>query len=188
MLERFTRQARQVVESAALAARGSGTDIGCEHLLLGITQTGSGPAAQALTAAGLTPDRLRQLTPAPAGEEPLDADSLAVVGIDLDAVRRAAETAFGPGALDRPSQEQRGRRGRPATRRTGMTPDCKMAIELGLRAAQQAKDSSISPGHLLIGLIDQGDNSATRLLKDAQVRPAELRADTLRRLATAAAA
>src|SRR5918993_886333 len=32
---------------------------------------------------------------------PLDADALAAVGIDLDQVRAAAESAFGAGALDR---------------------------------------------------------------------------------------
>src|ERR1700744_1121980 len=100
MFEKFARQTRQVVSGAVAEALGSGTrEIGCEHLLIAIALPGSGPAADALAAQGMNAGRLRALA-APSGTRPLDADALAVIGIDLDSVRRAAEAAFGPGALD----------------------------------------------------------------------------------------
>jgi ATP-dependent Clp protease ATP-binding subunit ClpA len=103
-----------------------------------------------------------------------------VLGIDLDQVRRAAEAAFGPGALDRPAT--------PAGSRTRfrMTQDAKNAMAAGLRVAHSRHDREITSGHLLAGLIDQGDNKALRLLAAADVDPAALRADVLRRMAEAA--
>lgn len=179
MFERFSTQARQAVQAALSLARDLGASrIGCEHLLLGLAQARTGPAVDALAAAGLDFGSLRDLASGQVAADPLDADSLALVGIDLDQVRRAAEAAFGPGALDRPQ---------PATvTRARMTGECKKALELGLRQAHRAHERTISSGHLLIGLIDQGDNAALRLLSAAQVDPAALRSDTLRRLTTAA--
>jgi ATP-dependent Clp protease ATP-binding subunit ClpA len=181
MFERFTAQARQAVHLALSEAKGLGADrIGTEHLLLGLAHARSGPAADALRAAGLDAAKLRPLTAARPEGTPLDADALAVLGIDLDQVRRAAEAAFGPGALDRPA--------RPAGSRTRfrMTQDAKDAMAAGLRVAQGRHDREFTSGHLLAGLIDQGDNEALRLLAAADVDPAALRADVMRRMAEAA--
>ena len=179
MFERFATQAREAMYAALSQARDLGASrIGCEHLLLGLAQARTGPAADALAAAGVDFGRLRELASGQAAADPLDADSLALVGIDLDQVRRAAEAAFGLGALDRPHLA-------PVTR-ARMTGECKKALELGLRHTHRARERAISSGHLLIGLIDQGDNAALRLLTAADVDLAALRADTLRRLTTAA--
>jgi len=179
MFEKFAHQARQAVAAAMTEARGSGTSrIDCEHLLLGLAQTRSGPAADTLAAAGLNPGRLRELAASRPDSDPLDAESLATIGIDLDAVRQAAESAFGPGALDR---QDLGRPRRPG--RAGLTSDAKKAIELAVRATRAGHHRSISPEHLLIGIIDQGDNAAVAMLANAQVRPADLRADLARRMA-----
>jgi ATP-dependent Clp protease ATP-binding subunit ClpA len=150
-------------------------------LLLGLAHGRSGAAADALRAAGLDAAKLRKLTVTQLGSAPLDADSLAVLGIDLDEVRRAAEAAFGPGALDRPARSAGSR-----TTRARMTPDAKEAISLGLRVAQSGHDRAFTAGHLLAGLIDQGDNEAVQLLAAAGVDPAALRADVMRRMAAAA--
>jgi len=155
--------------------------VGADHLLLGLAHGRSGAAADALKAAGLDAARLRTLAGPHAEAEPLDADSLAVLGIDLDQVRRAAEAAFGPGALDRPAGP------RPArTTRARMDSESKEALACGLRVAQARHDSAFSPGHLLVGIIDHGDNKAVRMLAAANVDPAALRADVLRRMAAAA--
>jgi ATP-dependent Clp protease ATP-binding subunit ClpA len=202
MFERFAGQAREAVITALNEARHSGTNqIGCEHLLIALASAGSGSAdsgsadnvaAETLTAAGLSPNRLRSL--AATGPNPptdtLDADALAAIGIDLDAVRRAAENAFGPGSLDRPSL----RRNRPG--RTKMTADAKRALELAVRAARRrgvrevipsdqhrSQHREITSGHLLLGILDQGHNRALTLLTSADVQPAELRADLTRRMA-----
>src|SRR5260370_35166094 len=107
--------------------------------------------------------------------EPHEADALAVLGIDLDELRRAGEAAFGTGALDRPA---RLRSGRTTTAR--MTPEAKETMACALRLVQSRHDSSLSPGHLLIGIIDQGNNEALGLLAAADADLAALRADTLR--------
>ncbi|HEX5188300.1 MAG TPA: Clp protease N-terminal domain-containing protein [Streptosporangiaceae bacterium] len=181
MFERFTAQARQAVHLALSEAKVLGADrIGTEHLLLGLAHARSGPAADALRAAGLDAAKLRPLASARAEGAPLDVDALALLGIDLDQVRRAAEAAFGPGALDRPA--------RPAGSRTRfrMTQDAKDAMAAGLRVAHGRHDRELTSGHLLAGLIEQGDNEALRLLAAADVDPAALRADVLRRMAAAA--
>jgi ATP-dependent Clp protease ATP-binding subunit ClpA len=67
-----------------------------------------------------------------------------------------------------------------------MTQDAKNAMAAGLRVAHSRHDREITSGHLLAGLIDQGDNKALRLLAAADVDPAALRADVLRRMAEAA--
>jgi ATP-dependent Clp protease ATP-binding subunit ClpA len=182
MFERFTTQARQAVHLALSEARVlRARRIGAEHLLLGLAHGRPGPAADALKAAGLNATALRKLAVAHPDIEPLDADALAVLGIDLDEVRRAAEAAFGPGALDRPARPRSGR-----TTRARMTPEAKEAMGCALRLAQSRHDSSLTPGHLLIGIIDQGDNEALGLLAAADVDLAAMRADALRRMTAAA--
>ena len=181
MFERFSAQTRRTVEDAAAEShRLRAGRIGCQHLLIALARAGTGPAAVALNAAGADQDRLRGL----AGRDvaaPLDGDALAVLGIDLAAIRRSAEEAFGAGALDRPS--------RPTARgpaRGRLTADARKAIELALRHAQRNRDRVLSPGHLLVGLIDQGDNSALRLLAAAGLGPGQLRAEVIRMMAAAA--
>jgi ATP-dependent Clp protease ATP-binding subunit ClpA len=183
VFERFHRDARRVVEharhEAALAGQGQ---IGCEHLLLGLLAE-PGLAAGALTAAGLNLPALRDRLPRPSQEqpEPLDAEALASVGIDLDQVRRAAEARFGPGALGRAGPAQTRRQGRMR-----FTTDAKKALELAVRAAVGRRDREISGGHLLIGIIDQGHNGALDLLAGTGADAGTLRAEVLRRLSAAA--
>lgn len=181
MFERFTTQARNAMHLALSEARVLGASrIGAEHLLLGLAHGRTGAAVDALRAAGVDAARLRTLTVPRPEPAPLDAESLSLLGIDIDQVRRAAEAAFGPGALDRPARPRDAR----ATR-AQMTPAAKEAITCGLRVAQDRHDGAVTAGHLLAGLIDQGDNEAVRLLAAAEVDPAALRADVMRRMAAA---
>ena len=186
MFERFHQDARRAVVRAHHEVVRAGQDqIGCEHMLLGLLAE-PGPAAAAMTAAGLELTALRARLPRGGGAEddPLDADALASVGIDLDAVRRATDTVFGPGALDRAGPAASGRaRGQGRIR---FTAEAKKALELALRAAVRHRHRGISSGHVLIGIIDQGDNGALRMLAASGVDAAALRADVLARLAEAA--
>jgi ATP-dependent Clp protease ATP-binding subunit ClpA len=183
MFERFRQDARRAVvrahEEAAAAGQG---EIGCEHLLLGLL-AGPGPAAAAMTAAGLELTALRSRLPQAgrADPDPLDAEALASVGIDLDQVRRAAEATFGPGALDR---ARRARARRPGRMR--FTAEAKQALELALHTAVELRHRELSGGHLLIGIIDQGRNGALDLLSAFAVVPAALRDDVITRLGEAA--
>jgi len=118
MLERFTSGAREVV----MAARGNALRlghrwIGCEHLLLALSASDS-QAGLILRGQGVTPERVRVEAVRLAGAgrgvslfDVLDADALAAIGIDLDAVRGKVEAAFGPGALTAaPARRPPGRR------------------------------------------------------------------------------
>jgi ATP-dependent Clp protease ATP-binding subunit ClpA len=60
MFERFTDQARRIVALAQEEARTRNNDIGTEHILLALIREGSGMAAQALTALGITEEAARQ--------------------------------------------------------------------------------------------------------------------------------
>jgi ATP-dependent Clp protease ATP-binding subunit ClpA len=61
MFERFTDQARRIVALAQEEARTlNNNDVGTEHILLALIREGSGMAAQALTALGITEEAARQ--------------------------------------------------------------------------------------------------------------------------------
>ena len=181
MFERFHQDARRVVERARHEAAQAGQgQIGCEHRLLGLLAE-PGLAAAALTATGLDLRALRERLPQASQQQPnpLDAEALASVGIDLDQVRRAADARFGPGALGRAAQARRPGRMR-------FTTDAKKALELAVRTAVGRRHREITGVHLLIGIIDQGHNGALDLLAAAGADAATLRADVLRRLSAAA--
>lgn len=186
MFERFDKDARRAVVRAKHEAVRAGQDhVGCEHLLLGVIAE-PGRAAQALTAAGLEITALR--THVPRGKasdpDPLDAEALASLGIDLDSVRRATDAAFGPGSLDRAGGGRRSRL--RLALGMSLTAEARKALELALRATVAMKHSSISTGHLLTGIIDSGPNAGLDVLAATGVDAAALRADVVRRLSTAA--
>jgi ATP-dependent Clp protease ATP-binding subunit ClpA len=157
MFERFTDPARRVVVLAQEDARERRQDrIRTENLLVGILGAPGTPGAELLREAGV--DR-RAVEDAVAGAGPDHAEALASLGIDLDEVRRQAEEAFGPGALDR----TRAARG---TWRGGHIPfesSAKKALELSLREAIRLGDRHIGTEHLLLGLLWPGSGAHTIL-------------------------
>ena len=166
MFERFTRDARKVVEVAEREVRELGRGVlGTEHLLLGVA-CGDGPAGAVLESAGATPERLRadlaSSTPAAA---------LGVLGIDFEQVRRHAEATFGQGALERGRQRSGGR---PA-----FTPPAKMALELALREALDLGDKAIGAEHILLGILLTGDPAAILPLKRSGADPLAVRTTLL---------
>ncbi len=177
MFERFSAEARRAVVAAQQEAR----DLRAEriepvHLLLALSRD-PGRGGTALRAAGLDHAAGRRALEA-AG--PLDADALAAVGIDLERVRTAAESAFGPGALDR---------ARPA--RGGHLPfagGSKRALEGALREVlaefRPRRTRVIDTGHLVVGVLSVPDPLVRRVLHLAGVDVVRLRED----LGTASAA
>jgi ATP-dependent Clp protease ATP-binding subunit ClpA len=172
--------ARRAVLDAKNEADRAGQDrIRAEHVLLGLLSV-PGPAAEALAAAGLRATDLRALVPkgnGAAGAD-LDGDALSSIGIDLDAIRRATDAAFGSGALDRARS--------PGSRRTPFAEETRQAVIGAVREADALGQREISSGHLLLGLIDQQRNGAVTALTAAGADLAALRADVLRRIAPAA--
>jgi ATP-dependent Clp protease ATP-binding subunit ClpA len=176
MFERFEPTARKAFEDAREEANRAGqSQISSEHVLVGLLRE-PGPAAEALTAAGVDVAALRALLPH-GGEDAegwLDADALATLGIDLDAVRRATDAAFGSGAIDRVPV--------PGRRRLPIADDAKQSLVGAVRQAQHLGQHTISSGHLLIGILDQKRNGALTVLSQVGADVAAIRADVFRRI------
>jgi ATP-dependent Clp protease ATP-binding subunit ClpA len=173
MFERFTTPARQTVILAQEEARRlHHGHIGTEHLLLALAEQGGTASAEVLTAHGLTPQVVSDAIGSYLGPDDLDAEALWTLGIDLDAVRTTVEAAFGPGALDEPS----GRQPRPRSR-IPLTPRAKKVLELSLREALALKHNYIADGHLLLGLLREGEGLAAKVVLDRGVEPDALRRD-----------
>jgi ATP-dependent Clp protease ATP-binding subunit ClpA len=157
-----------VVTGAYVEARSLGDeDIGCEHLLIAVAAAPDGPARSALLAAGVTPDALRSAVreiSARPGTGP-DAEALATIGIDLDAVRRSVESTFGPGALDRRPRRRR------CDDRMRMTAPSKRALERSVRAAVARGDRHIGSEHILLGILDVPESGASQALVRIGVSP-----------------
>lgn len=164
--------AGQAVVNAAREARRAGQEqIRTEHVLLGLLAV-PGPACAALTAAGVRSAELRERLPAASAD--LDAEALASIGIDLDAIRRATEAAFGPGALDRAGQA--------GPQRLELGADAKLAVATAAQLASNFRSRRISSGHLLLGILDQAPSGAVDALSDAGVDLTALRSDVWRRI------
>jgi ATP-dependent Clp protease ATP-binding subunit ClpA len=92
----------------------------------------------------------------------IDADALADVGIDLDAVRAQVEASFGPGALDaRPSRSPNGH--------LPFDSAAKKLLEISLREALRYKHRRIDTGHLLLAVARLDDTAAHRVLSSLGV-------------------
>jgi len=153
MFERFTRKARTVVVHAQEIARSRrDATVGPEHLLLGLFAVPDGMAAVALDTLGVTRSDVEVALGPP--REAADAEALATLGIDLDEVRRQAEDAFGPGALDRTRAARGGARWLGG--HLPLEPGAKKVLQLALREAVRMRHDWIGTEHLLLGLLHAG--------------------------------
>lgn len=202
MFERFTQSARDVVVGATSEAKDQHRPyVGTEHLLLAMLTDPAGPVAAALRGSGVDHARVRadiaRLTGAvdPAAPAPdveaQDAAALKAIGIDLDAVRKAIEENFGPGALQMARDEPPKRRGflrRPAgSGRSPFTPRSKKVLELSLREAVRLRQNHIATEHLMLGLLREGNGLAAQILAEAGVDFDDLRATLTRSVSGQAA-
>jgi ATP-dependent Clp protease ATP-binding subunit ClpA len=164
MFERFTDEARNAVVAAQREA--SALDhgwIGTEHLLLALLADADGRAARVLRdfAVDVAWARGEVERIVGRGEPDLDADALATLGIDLDAVRERVERTFGAGALSR----RRCRGGLMTGGALPFTARAKKALELSLREAIAMGDDHIGSEHVLLGLAREGDGVAGGILR-----------------------
>lgn len=128
--------------------------IGTDHLLIALAGDGDDPAALALRSAGGTQAALRAAAAAPAA---LDARSLALLGIDLDQVRRAAEERFGRGALDGVAT------GHAPRGHIRFSDAAKQSLAAAVMQAAALRTGSISSGHLLLGVLTDPVGAAARI-------------------------
>ncbi|WP_029136509.1 Clp protease N-terminal domain-containing protein [Nakamurella lactea] len=178
MFERFTEEARAVVVMAQENARQLGHSyIGTEHLLLGLLDRPQTLAARLLAEHGLDKKTAEQTFLGMAGvseDDEIDAEALGAIGIDLDAVRRRVEATFGPGALE-PRGDRRSKRRKTVTGHIPFTRRSKKALELALREAQRLHHNYIADGHLLLGLLREGNGIASQIIVGAGIDPKQLR-------------
>jgi ATP-dependent Clp protease ATP-binding subunit ClpA len=174
MFERFAEPARRTVARAQdeAAALHHGY-IGTEHLLLALAAEPEGTARTALRALGVEHAAVLAAVEEiiGRGSPGIDPDALALIGIDLDEVRRRVEEAFGPGALDRRPGCRRGR----TAGHIPFTPRSKKVLELALREAVALGHDRIGNEHLLLALIRERDGIACRILTAGGRSPDELR-------------
>jgi ATP-dependent Clp protease ATP-binding subunit ClpA len=167
MLERFTKPARRVVESAVgTASRSRATRVRPEHLFLALLAEDGSLAVQVLSALGATPDRIlaeiegrRNRYAEGLGDE--DAEALATIGIDLEEVLRR---------LDPEPDEALPRV------RTRFSREAKKVLELSLREAVALHHNYIGTEHILLGLAREGDPLVSDTLAAMEITPKRLRA------------
>jgi ATP-dependent Clp protease ATP-binding subunit ClpA len=140
--------------------------LGPEHLLLGILVHGDNLAARVLRANGLDRDTVRAgidrliaegVLPGP---QPSDAELLAGIGIDLEAVAGRLKETFGHDAYRQATQRVRLRRTQPASHRAPRDPPrliCARALTIAAREAI-ARDQEVEPEHLLLGLLGDAED------------------------------
>ncbi|WP_045823906.1 Clp protease N-terminal domain-containing protein [Williamsia herbipolensis] len=134
MFEHFTRENRHILSFAMEEAADLGhTQLGNDHLILGMLCNARAPIFTRLTAEGFTLDAARDTVrevrgdaddsdDADASQVDEDREALKSVGIDLDKVATAIKNAFGTDITDGWSQrgaDRRGRGGRGGPRRGG---------------------------------------------------------------------
>ena len=165
MFERFTPAAHRVVELADQEAdRLRHGYLGPEHVLVGIVGQAESPAGRVLRARGLDLeavrgelDRLVEQGILP-GPERNHAALLGSLGVDLEAVRRTAEEAFGQEAVGQATRRVLRRRWWRGSG-SGWTPLCgkaavaKRALQLASAEADALGQHDIGPEHVLLGLV-----------------------------------
>jgi ATP-dependent Clp protease ATP-binding subunit ClpA len=145
MFNRFTKDARQVVEQAVEIARELGAPkVEAEHLLLAVSRSSS-TVARVLHDAELDYDSLVSVLDREA------ARSLAVVGVEAERPR------FSP-FLERP--------------RFGAS--AKLALERSLKVAVARKDNHIHDGHIVLAVLQATTGTVPRALQCADIDRVEL--------------
>ncbi|HWK29419.1 MAG TPA: Clp protease N-terminal domain-containing protein [Solirubrobacter sp.] len=145
MFNRFTGEARMVVNDAVdVAAEVRSPRVEAEHLLLAVTR-GSGPVARALHDANLDYEGLRDALRAETTR------SLAAVGVT------AATPEFSP-FVDRPK----------------LATSAKLALERALRVAVARGDKRIGSAHIALGTLRAPTGTVPRALEAAAISRPEL--------------
>jgi ATP-dependent Clp protease ATP-binding subunit ClpA len=174
MLERFTRNARDIVVRAHEAARATGaTEVLPAHLFATLVETDGTLAAHVLEDLGAPSEEVRRVVRGLAGHRPAglsedDAAALRVLGIDLDdVVRRIEDELGGPAGTGSPTTA---RHSRPRFAKSS-----KKVLELSLREAVRLRDGFIGTEHVLLGLIRSQDAVVLGTLQAFDLAPEDVR-------------
>jgi len=160
-----SEQARRVLELArAEAERFGHRYLGPEHLVLGVLRESGSRASRVLEACGVdlaaARAELGRLADrgVVAGPRPSDAELLGLLGIDLEAIRRATEQTFGRQALGWAIREATRARGGGVGRvpRTPLPDPPMLATQALVHAGEQARAlgiEEIGPELVLLGVV-----------------------------------
>ncbi|MEU7578148.1 Clp protease N-terminal domain-containing protein [Streptomyces sp. NPDC041068] len=189
MFERFTEDARAVVEGAVeQAGRAGAASVDDGHLLLSLLaqldQGAGSRAAFALTALGAA-DRRASIERALAearrrgGLSQAESEALAALGIDVDEIVSRVEEAHGAGVLAGSGAAGEGGAGRERRGLMGrighlpFTRDAKEVLTKSLRIASARRDRTIGGQHMLLALTVR-PGVVSEVLADHGVTYAEL--------------
>jgi ATP-dependent Clp protease ATP-binding subunit ClpA len=146
---RFGDEARRVVVLAQKEAHALGhTYLGTEHVLLGLLGAADSDAARVLAALGVSPERVRERI-------------LRIVGRGDDSARPAGGRRSSPADLPKWSM--------------CLTPRTKRGFARSCHAADRLGDVDVGTGHLLLGLLDEGEGVGHAILAEF-ADPATVRA------------
>ncbi|MFJ6072368.1 Clp protease N-terminal domain-containing protein [Streptomyces sp. NPDC093065] len=155
MFERFTKDARAVVQGAVEHAEEARADsVGPEHLLLALLDREGSRASFALAAlgAGERRDAVRQAlrdARRRAGLSQAETEALAGLGVDVGEIVARVEEAHGVGAMT--ADDRKGRR--PWSGRRGFSRGAKEVLEKALRVAVARRERHIGDEHVLLALV-----------------------------------
>ncbi|MEV0111909.1 Clp protease N-terminal domain-containing protein [Streptomyces sp. NPDC050844] len=161
MFERFTKDARGVVEGAVeYAERADADAIDDGHLLLALLDREASRASFALSSLGAT--RRRESIERALGESrrrgglsQADTEALAGLGVDVSEIVSRVEEAHGVGVLAGGGGGKGGRGGRGLRAWAGhrsFTREAKDTLEKSLRIAAARRDRTIGDEHILLAL------------------------------------
>ncbi|MFH9816356.1 Clp protease N-terminal domain-containing protein [Streptomyces sp. NPDC017230] len=153
MFERFTKDARAVVQGAVEQAEGARAQtVDAEHLLLALLDREGSRASFALSAlgAGERKEEVRQALAEArrrAGLTRAETDALAGLGIDVSEIVARVEEAHGVGAMAGDRKDKRWWSGHRS-----FSKGAKEVLEQALRAAVARHDRGIGDEHILLAL------------------------------------
>ena len=168
MFERFTARARTAVQDAVVIAdEQAAPEVRPEHVFAAMLRDDDSLAVRVLADLGAPADRLRADLEQRRGRylDGLgddDAEALATIGIDLEAVLRRVD-------LTRDTDARRRRR------HPRFAKASKKALELALREAIALGHNYIGTEHLLLGMVRGGDPVVRDTLVACDVAPDQLR-------------
>ncbi|GAA3831949.1 Clp protease N-terminal domain-containing protein [Streptomyces coacervatus] len=154
MFERFTKDARAVVQGAvAHAERAGAPSVDAEHILLALLDREGSRGSFALTSLGVTGERKESVREAVAearrraGLSQAEADALAGLGIDVSQIVARVEEVHGVGAMSGGRQDKGWWSGRRTFGR-----GAKQILETSLRMAVARGHRYIGDEHILLAL------------------------------------
>jgi ATP-dependent Clp protease ATP-binding subunit ClpA len=155
MFVRFTDKSRTSVEAAFEEARMLGHDsLGDEDLLLGILRADEGIAAEALSSLDITLEDARDEC------EGMLSEALSSIGISLGEIRREAGDAFDMSL--------------PNDRKIPYSSRAKNALVRARKEMQRLGDTHLGTEHVLLGILDNEDGTAVKMLGRMGVSPEAL--------------